>query len=155
MKKVILRAFLAIGAVLLAFSCNKANPDQNASIGGKPLTISATLSNALTKVAFTPGLNGSSKPMMSLTWESGDKLRVADHSDNSSYSDFTLESGATTNTATFTGTPVDATSYDVWVLHKGELYEAPNVQTQASDGNTAHIEYFAQKNGSDRYLFIC
>lgn len=151
MKQVITRAFVIIGSVLLLFSCSKANLDlnqgtNNPSKSGKPITISATLTDALTKVAFTPGLDGANHPKMVLTWESTDKLRVANHEDHNSYSDFNLVSGAGSKEGVFTGTPVAASSYDIWVLHQGDEAVLAATQTQASEGSTGHIKYVAQAN---------
>ena len=146
----------ALSCALVAFSCSKEadlnsdvvapgneveNPAQPAA---EPITISATLSDALTKVTFTPGTNGSGKPMLALTWDADDKLCVADASNHSSCSEFTLASGAGTNEAKFTGTPVSATSYDIWVVNADD---PTNMQVQASDGDAAHIQYVAQATG--------
>ena len=104
------------------------------------ITITATLTDALTKVSFTPDVDGSSKPIMKLAWEAGDKLLVANHENAESYSFFTLSSGAGEKTAVFTGTPVVATSYDVSVVHAAVDYAA---QTQAVDGDYSHLQYIA------------
>lgn len=149
MKKVFKSAIIALGAALLVFSCSKADTgssqeSNNQFKDGKAITISATLPDVLTKVTFTPGTNGSGKPMMALTWESGDKLRVAKTGDHSTYTDFDLAASSVGNkVGEFTGTPVDAESYDVWVIHP----DITATQTQASDGNASHLEYMAQKNG--------
>lgn len=149
MKKIIKSAFIALGAVLLVFSCSKTDTDSgkennNQFKDGKAITISATLPDVLTKVTFTPGTDGSGNPKIALTWEDGDQLRVADHDDHSNYSDFDLEDSSIGNkVGEFTGTPVDAESYDVWVIHAS----VTAAQTQASDGDASHLEYMAQKNG--------
>ena len=150
MKQVFIRAFVIIGSALLLFACSKANADlnqgtNNPSKSGKAITISATLTDALTKVSFTP--EGSSTPKMALAWESGDKLRVANHNDHSSYEDFDLVDGATTKVGVFQGTPpVSASSYDIWVLHQGSEFNSGATQTQAREGDTRHIQYVAQAN---------
>lgn len=149
MKQVFIRAFVIIGSALLLFACSKANADlnqgtNNPSKSGKAITISATLTDALTKVSFTP--EGSSTPKMVLAWEDGDQLRVANSKDHSSYSDFNLVSGATTKVGVFQGTPVSASSYDIWVLHQGSEFNSGATQTQDSEGDTRHIQYVAQAN---------
>lgn len=149
MKNIIKSAFIALGAVLLVFSCSKTDTDSgkennNQFKDGEAITISATLPDVLTKVTFTPGTDGSGKPMMALTWESGDKLRVAKTGDHNTYTDFDLADSSVGNkVGEFTGTPVDAESYDVWVIHP----DITATQTQASDGNASHLKYMAQKNG--------
>lgn len=149
MKRIVIRSLIIVASVIAAISCTKEGnaPDQasgNQPVAGKSFTISATLSDALTKVTFTPGTNGSGQPKMALTWEAGDKLRVVNHADPTNYSDFDLAPSSVGNKeGKFTGTPVVADFYDVWVIH-------PNVeavQTQASDGDASHIEYIAQANG--------
>lgn len=153
MKKILSVSFGILAVLAIAVSCNKVitdvpgdtptdNPETPAA---KQITISATLSDALTKVTFTPGTNGSGKPMMALAWESGDKLRVANHDAPTSYSDFELNPDCVGKQAgQFFGTPVDATSYDVWVINSAD---PTNMQVQASDGDTSHIEYVAQATG--------
>ena len=142
---------IAITILLMGIACSKkiANPDdqidhqEQVTSGGKPITITATLSDALTRVSFTPDVNTSGKPMMKLAWEENDKLRVADHANHSSYSDFELDASCVgQQDGVFIGTPVEATSYDVWVIHG----DVTNMQVQDSDEDASHIEYVAQKN---------
>ncbi|MBO4670552.1 MAG: hypothetical protein J5640_01750 [Bacteroidales bacterium] len=149
MKKILSVSFGILAVLAIAVSCNKVitdvpggnTTDNPGTPSGEQITISATLSDALTKVAFTPGLNGS-KPMLALAWESGDKLRIADHSDNSSYSDFDLDPACVgQKKGIFTGTLVAATSYDVWVINSDD---PANMQMQASDGDASHIVLVAQ-----------
>lgn len=112
---------------------------------GEKITITADLSNALTKVEFTPGVDGSSKPVLELAWKSGDKLRVADHSNNSSYSDFELDAASIgQKTGSFTGTPVSASSYDVWVVNDAMDFAA---QAQPADGDASGLQYNASVEG--------
>lgn len=149
MKRVFTHVCVIIGSALLLFACSKANADlnqgtNNPSKSGKAITISATLTDALTKVSFTP--EGSSTPKMALAWESGDKLRVANHNDHTLYTDFVLVDGATTKVGVFRGEPVSASSYDIWVLHLGSEFNSGATQTQASEGDTRHIQYVAQAN---------
>lgn len=107
------------------------------------ITITASINEALTKVAFTAGTDGSSMPIMELAWEAGDELLVADHANPESNSLFTLSSGAGEKTAVFTGTPVSASSYDVSVVHGDVTY---NAQTQAADGDASGLVYIASKS---------
>ena len=142
---------IAITVLFMGIACSKkiANPDdqidkqEQVTLDGKTISITATLSDALTRVSFTPDVNASGKPMMKLAWEADDKLRVADHANHGSYSDFELDAGCVgKQEGVFTGTPVEARSYDVWVIHG----DVSNMQVQDSDEDASHIEYIAQMN---------
>ena len=129
------RILFGIAAVLaFAVSCQtKVDIQDTVPEGpqGEKITITADLSNALTKVEFTPGVDGSSKPVLELAWKSGDKLRVADHSDNSNYSDFELDDASIgKKTGSFTGTPVSASSYDVWVVNGAQFVKNYDLTNQ-------------------------
>ena len=95
MKKNFNFAFAALAAFAMVLSCSKVdelggvqNPSGETS---GQITISATLSDALTKVAFTPSYGTDGKPeSIALAWEAGDKLRVYDHADKTKYEDFEL-----------------------------------------------------------------
>lgn len=105
--------------------------------------ISATLEELGTKVSFgAPSYTGG-KPSgsMGITWEAGDQLRVYNHADKTQYSDFTLSEGAGTKTASFIGTPVSASSYDVEVIDASG--SAAATVTMASDGAVAGLKYLA------------
>ena len=123
------------------------NPSGPVSI---PVTVTATLSDALTKVQFEAkfedGTDAFKPTGMSRTWENTDKLRVYD-SAHSQYVDLDLESGDGTNTAVFHGT-LDFTSatYDVEVFD-GKSVADYNDQNQACDGDTGHLVFVASATG--------
>ena len=149
MKKILKLSFVALACALLAVSCNKAGNDitpdnpKDENPAGKVVTISARLSEALTKVAFTPDVDAS-KAILKLTWEDTDKLIVADHANPSTTAEFTLVSGNGTAEATFRGTlPAGATSYDVSIKNSGAV-EYNTIQ-QAADNDASHLEYIAAK----------
>ena len=127
------------------------NAEQAGSVG-TPITISATLpEEGLTKVAFNPTTEGGKPTKMALTWQSSDKLRIFNHEDRNKFDDFTLESGAGTPNATFTGTPtqiVGATSFDVEIVGEVDDYSS---QVQAEDGSTSHLKYIAGKKNIADY----
>ncbi|MBP5720654.1 MAG: hypothetical protein J6W82_06270 [Bacteroidales bacterium] len=142
MKKIsILSGIVAI--IALAASCETKVEIQDNPVApqGEKVTITADLSAALTRVTFTPGTDGSSKPILELTWKSGDKLRVADHADNSSYSDFDLDGASVgQKQGIFTGTPVSASSYDVWVVNEAIDFAD---QAQPADADPSGLQYNA------------
>ena len=94
---------------------------------------------------------------MSLTWASGDVIRVYNHANHNQYDDFTLDEGSDRQqVGTFTGTPthlVGATSYDVEVFN-GEEYFDYNHQTQPADGVTSDLKYFARARDISDYTDI-
>lgn len=143
MKKFYSLAFAAIAALSVVLSCTKmeSSVDNTMVLKGQT-TISATLSDIMTKVAFNPVFDGNGKAeSLALVWADGDILRVYNHADRTQYSDFTLDAASVgTKTGKFVGTPVSAASYDVEVLGT-ELDYA--VQSQPSDGAVSSLKYFA------------
>ena len=140
--------FAALAALSLSIACSKeqniGSPEKvqtAASESGKTITINATLPDA-TKVNFEAGTDDAGKAKLILTWSQNDKLRVYDASNRDSYKDFDLTSGAGTKVATFSGTALEATSYDVAVIN-----DATATQEQASDGDTGHLVYGASASG--------
>lgn len=140
MKKYTIWAFAAAISFAAVLSCAKEEINNTAEENGAQITINASISPALTKVAFTPSYTEGKPTTLSLTWKSSDKLRVANHADPSSYVDFDLTSGAGGQSAVFTGTaPVGATSYDVSIVN-GDVAAG-----QEADGATTHLQYLASK----------
>lgn len=145
---------------ILSIACTKeiATPDDQLTPGegqeqvtpstGKTMTITATLTEALTKVSFDPTFDSGSKPTgMSHTWEAGDQLRVTDANDPSDTQIYDLDPACVgTATGTFTGTAVEATSYNVEVIPNG-TFDTDDTQTQAKDGDTSHLKYVASATG--------
>ena len=140
--------------MLLAASCNK---EQNAPVDNSEpqaqeselVTIQVTIPEELSKVAL--GYTGSA---LALTWSAGDKIRVADHSNPSTnYQDFTLASGEGTKSATFTGTEISATSYDISIISVAPVPTGVGLlaQTQSVDGSTEHLGYGAVLSGVNTY----
>lgn len=160
MKRIFNISLAAFALVAIFMSCNKevGNPDEilnpdkqkeQVNPAAKTITITATLSDATTKVSFDPvfgGTDGHKPTSMAHTWQEGDKLRVTDESDSSVSAEFDLISGEGTDTGVFQGTIAVATSYSVEVIPAGTPSEG-NIQTQAKDGDTAHLKYVAGATG--------
>lgn len=159
--KTIRFSWMAIMAAAFVLSCakeenapltNDNNGDQPGAVTTKTVTISAKLSEAMTKVGFTPTYTGNKPTEMTLTWEAGDKIRVYNHENHYEYSDFVLASESVgQQIGLFIGTPISATSYDVEVIN-GDVTFA--TQTQPSDGVTSDLKYLASVSGIDDYSSI-
>lgn len=140
----------AAAAFAMVLSCSKVEElgyDQNSgseSLG--QISISATLSDALTKVAFTPSYGQDGKPsQLALAWEANDKLRVYDNADKTKYEDFSLDAASVgKKTGTFTGNIFAAESYYVEVVNGDVAYAE---QTQPADGVTTSLKYLASASG--------
>lgn len=155
MKKFFNFAIAALSTIAVVASCTKEQnvivPEDKSQEGientqpREQITISATLSDALTKVAFDPAYDAQGKPSaMALTWAEGDKLRVYDHADKTKYSDFTLAASSVgQKKGVFTGEKFEADSYDVEIIN-GDVDFA--TQTQPADGETANLKYMASAN---------
>ena len=136
----------ALSALAIVFSCAKekdtvVNEEVAAQETAGQITISATISDALTKVGFAPTYSSGKPTEMALTWATDDQIRVYNHADRSEYQDFTLvpaDNGK--KEGHFTGTPISASSYDVEVINSAFDYAH---QTQPSDGNTTGLKYLA------------
>ena len=163
MKQINRFSILLLAGLVFVFSCAKEQADNRKELAsgneseevqapaGKPVTISALLSNAMTKVDFDPTFDaGNDKKLesLSLCWESTDKLLVADHAHPENSALFDLTDGEGTKKAVFSGTaPAGATSYDVSIVHGDITYGS---QTQADDGDASHLQLIAsKKNISD------
>lgn len=151
------KCLFALIAIALSVACAKEkdintiedktvdNKKENSAQAGEMVTISATLpEDLLTKVTFTPTIEGGKPTAMGLKWATGDKIRIYDHSDRTKYNDFTLEassvgetkgifSGETTNIGT-------ATAFDVEIINDEVVVGS---QTQNADGDTGHLKYYA------------
>ena len=139
-----LTAALALVALLAA--CSKEAPVKETP-ATKTITISATLSEAVTRVSFDASFDGNAKPTgMSHAWEAGDQLLVTDSSDPSVSAVFDLVGGEGTANGTFEGEAFEAASYDVEVIPNG-TFATGNEQTQAKDGATDHLKYVAAATG--------
>lgn len=155
-------AALAASATIL--SCVKENAE-NVTVGGsqenhdpaQEITISATLSDLMTKVGFAPSYDSNGKPTeMDLTWSEGDQLRVYNHDDRTKFDNFVLDAAsAGSNKGIFTGTPANlagATKFDVEVVGaEGFSYSA---QTQPADGVTSGLKYMASATGLADYSAV-
>ncbi|MBP5381725.1 MAG: hypothetical protein J6Y45_00055 [Bacteroidales bacterium] len=150
MKKIIILLSVALAA--LAVSCNKVTPQDSTPDApkGETITITVSLSDALTKVSLTQDsedADGSIK----LAWEEDDVITVIDAEDDTNSAVFEVDQILEDPcTATFTGTaPSGATSFNI-------LYGAPNVtaannynseQSQTGNASTAHLQYMALISG--------
>jgi len=163
MKQINRFSILLLAGLVFVFSCAKEQADSRKESAsgneseevqapaGKPVTISALLADAMTKVSFDPTFDaGNDKKLesLSLCWESTDKLLVADHADPENSALFDLTDGEGSKKAVFSGTaPAGATSYDVSIVHGDITYGS---QTQADDGDASHLQLIAsKKNISD------
>ncbi len=141
-----------VAAFVMALSCSKVEEQESvqdpAGEAAGEITISATLSDALTKVAFSPSYDSDGKPeSLALTWEAGDKLRIYDHADKTIYEDFELMAGSVgKKTGYFTGNAFEAESYDVEIICGDSEVEYAS-QTQPADGVTSSLKYFAGASG--------
>lgn len=158
MKRIFNISLAAFALVAISMSCNKeiGNPDEilnpdkqkeQVNPAAKTITITATLSDATTKVSFDPVFGGTDdhKPTsMAHNWQAGDQLRVTDSDDTSNTQIFELVDGAGKATGKFSGTALSGTpaSYVVEVIPAGTPSEG-NTQNQAKDGDTAHLKYVA------------
>ena len=117
------------------------NPDEtNPESEGEEITITATISEDLTKVAFNPTYTDGKPTALTLTWAETDKLLVVDANNSESYSEFYLKSGNGTNEAVFSGVaPPNASSYNVSIKH-GDVDAS---QHQTRDGDTSLLQYIA------------
>lgn len=143
MKKLYSIAFSALALFALSTACSKEEKSIAENNGTKPaaekITISATLSDVLTKVAYTD----SDGAGLTLAWEKGDKLLVVNHANPSDDAqEFTLlPEDIGKQTGHFTGTlPAGATVFDVSVVHATTDY---SVQTQPKDGDLSALELIA------------
>ena len=151
MKKVLNYTLVLLSAFCLTLSCSKAekndvidtNEGTETSVG-KQITINATLSDALTRVAYTLDETGD-KPKLSLEWQSSDVLVVVSRSENTAeFTNPTIDE--TGKNATFVGTlPDGGEPYTVSVKHADTMLDAE--QNQHEDGDLGHIEYAAKATG--------
>ena len=139
---------LAALSVLVSPSCKKAVDTPQA---GPQVTIRACVPDDATKVALTPSGDG-----LHLAWEAGDALRVISGSQSEQ---FAIKDGFTDHEASFTGTAVSGTSFDI--IYPGTFAsvseaEASDFSYQEQDGNgsTAHLRYAALLSGVDDYTDI-
>lgn len=164
MKKYFSIALAAFAILSLSIACNKEAPTPDEQIpanenkedvtpAGEQITITATLSDALTRVSFTPNTGDDGKTTsMSIAWALGDQIRVYNHNDRSLYEDFTLdESAVGQQVGTFSGTAITADSYDVEVINGTFDY---NNQNQPSDGLTDNLKYLANASNIADYTDI-
>lgn len=92
MKKI----FIIVAAVLLATACTKENENQQENVKQKPITITAGYDANGAKVTYTESGN-----TISAVWEAGDEILVVY---DGKVSTLTLDAGAGTESATFSGT---------------------------------------------------
>lgn len=147
MKKIFSSVIAAAALLTLVLACNKEVIGPDTATTGKTLTISASIDDLSTKVSFTPGYDAVyGKPeSMALAWEEGDQLRIYNHANRKQYSDFALDADCIGQKAgRFTGTLVEASSYDVEIINGSFSYAA---QTQPSDGVTTGLKYIASVSG--------
>ena len=146
MKKILNSVMAAAALLTLVLACNKED-GLDVVKPGKTVTINATIDDLATKVSFTPGYDAIyGKPeSMALAWAEGDQIRIYNHADRKQYSDFALDAECIGQKAgRFTGTLVEAASYDLEIINGSFSYSA---QTQPSDGVTTGLKYLASASG--------
>lgn len=147
MRKLNLVILAIVAASLL--SCTK---EQERRTDAPVVSISATLSEALTKVTFTPDTDGQGHAKLALTWAAGDQIRVYNHADHSQYQDFTLDAGSVgKKTGIFYGTAIAAASYDIELVNPSFAMAS---QAQPSDGSTGNIKYLASAENVADYTSV-
>ena len=152
MKKILNFSFVLLAGLALSLACSKIEeaPSTNEDINNpaeqgeqpevKMVTISVSMpSDGLTKIAFEQDPDNKDGAVK-LTWEEGDKILVND-------TEFTLVSGAGTQTAGFSGPEVTASSYTI--AYNDGAFAA--TQTQAADADTGHLAYVVSLAGVNTY----
>lgn len=159
MKKIFKVSLALLATLSLSVSCNKeinGIEDDNTITEqqGIPVTITASLSGELTKVALTQDPDNADGAVK-LTWATGDKIRVASHADPTKFSELTLSSGAGDKTAEFSGELASGVvaPYDISYNSAGSSYNYAE-QTQSEDANTAHLKYIATLSGVNAYADV-
>ena len=151
----------ALCCALAAFSCTQKvdisiEAPQDEPAAGKVVTISATLSDELTKVAFDPTYDGGKPTSLALAWAAGDQIRIYNNADRSKYEDFTLAEGSVgQQKGCFSGETTKlagATAFDVEVIG-GEGFDYAS-QTQPADGVTTDLKYLASVTNIADYSTI-
>ena len=163
MKKNYKSLFAAVAAFAVVLSCAKeelpdntpvTNPEEEvAPEVSEPLgeiTVSATLPDDMTKVAFDPTVEGGKPIGLALTWEEGDQLCVYDAANKTNKATLALApESAGQKAGKFTGNvDFSASSYYVEVLTKGEVADYAT-QTQPADGQATALKYRAYANTDD------
>lgn len=112
--------------------------------GPVSMTVSIPEEGIITKVSFTPDVDGSSKPIVKLAWENTDVITVNGE-------DFVIVPASISvdgKTATFTGDDPGASPY---TIAYNSISGPIGAQIQASDNNTEHLGYSAALTGVDAY----
>ncbi len=159
MKKIFKVSLALLATLSLSVSCNKeingiVDDNTITEQQGIPVTITASLSGELTKVALTQDPDNADGAVK-LTWATGDKIRVASHADPTKFSELTLSSGAGYKTAEFSGELASGVvdPYDISYNSAGSSYNYAE-QTQSADANTAHLKYIATLSGVNAYADV-
>ncbi len=152
MKKIIILLSVAIAA--LAVSCNKVTPQDSTPDApkGEKITISVSLSDALSKVSLTQD-PADPDGAIKVAWEATDKIFVIDASNPNNFEAFSIVAGSIDTekpyTATFEGTAPDASSFNI--LYGATSVSAANSfnseQTQTGNASTDHLQYKALVSG--------
>lgn len=157
MKKYLNFALVLVAGLSVVLSCSKIEKEidnpavkpGNEAVVSVPVTITATLPDADTKVAFEATFDANFKPTaMKRTWEADDKLRVINPSNTAQYAELDLQSGDGSNTAVFHGTlNFTASAFNVEVVEAQAHTTSYGVQTQAANGDTNHLQFVASATG--------
>lgn len=151
MKKIVKSSLFVLAAVAVSVACSK---EMSPVIPGNQVTITAYIPDELTKVSFTPDANLDGP--VKIAWEDLDKIRVIDHNDAADNSQFAIQPGFTAHQASFSGTAVEATSYDI--LYPGTMESVAEaeafqfgIQTQTNNANAAQLAYMALLSNVNTY----
>lgn len=150
MKKIsVFFAFFAAMAVISA--CNK--DIETVQQPAKEMTISVSIpDDGLTKVALEQDATDPDG-VIKLAWEATDVITVKNAADESKAVVFSLKDGEGTKSATFTSTDASAldgaTAFDIYLT--SNLPDDCSEQTQAANGSTSHLGYYATLRGVNKF----
>lgn len=152
MKMIWKYGFVLLAGLALTLACSKetdlaesgdnTNPTEQPGDQPQAKMVTITVSmpeEGLTKIAFEQDPENKDGAVK-LTWEEGDKILVNGE-------EFTLVSGAGTQTAGFSGPEVTADSYTI--AYNGGAFGA--TQHQAADADTGHLAYIVSLTGVNTY----
>lgn len=155
MKKNIKTNLLVVTVIAFSAACSK-DMDMPAPQNQEELvTMTVSIQNELTKVSLTQDEDADGA--VKLAWQGTDNIRVIDHDDAADNKLFEIQEGYTDHHASFDGSPVVASSYDIIYPGKYESVEAAQavqfaVQNQTGNASTAQLEYMAFLSNVDSYL---
>lgn len=155
MKKIFKTSLLVVTAIAFNVACTK-DMEIPAPLDQEELvTMTVSIPGELTKVSLTQDEDADGA--VKLAWQGTDNIRVIDHNDAADNKLFEIQEGYTDHHASFDGSPVVASRYDIIYPGKYESVEAAQavqfaVQNQTGNASTAQLEYMAFLSNVDSYL---